>query len=148
MVDLYKITLSEAWYEQTNHLQDDRKQLLAEIRKEEEKLSYIRDLLTSKQIEPADFRDMKTECSSKLEKLESKLSTNNNDQVSISDLLEKGLNNLLKLNYVYETGGIEKNREIISSMYPEKLSFDGFIPRTTRINEAVCLIYTLEKDFG
>lgn len=33
MIDLYKITLSEAWYEQTNHLQDDRKQLLAEIRK-------------------------------------------------------------------------------------------------------------------
>ncbi len=148
MVDLYKITLSEAWYDQTNHLQDDRKQLLAQIREQEEKLSYIRDLLSSKQIEPADFREMKTEYGGKLEKLEAKLSTSNHDQINIGDLLNKGLDNLLKLDYVYETGDIEKKREIISSMYPEKLSFDGFSLRTTRINEAVRLIYSLDKDFG
>lgn len=33
-------------------------------------------------------------------------------------------------------------------MYPEKLSFDGFSLRTTRINEAVRLIYLLDKDFA
>ena len=48
---------------------------------------------------------------------------------------------------MYETGDIEKKREVISSMYPEKLSFDGFSLRTTRINEAVRLIYALDKDF-
>jgi site-specific DNA recombinase len=48
---------------------------------------------------------------------------------------------------VYETGDIEKKREVISSMYPEKLSFNGFSLRTTRINEAVRLIYALDKDF-
>jgi hypothetical protein len=53
------------------------------------------------------------------------------DQVNIGDLLNKGLDNLLKLDYVYETGGIEKKREVISSMYPEKLSFDGFSLRLT-----------------
>lgn len=58
------------------------------------------------------------------------------------------LNKVLKLDYVYETGDIEKKREVISSMYPEKLSFDGFSLRTTRINEAVRLIYLLDKDFG
>ena len=89
MVDLYKITLSEAWYDQINHLQDDRKQLLAQIREQEEKLSYIRDLLSSKQIEPADFREMKTEHSGKLEKPEAKPSTSNHDQVNIGDLLHK-----------------------------------------------------------
>ncbi len=33
-------------------------------------------------------------------------------------------------------------------MYPEKLTPDGFVLRTTRINEAVRLIYTLSTDFG
>lgn len=60
MIDLFKITLSEASYDQTNHLQDDSKQLQLSIKGLEEKLSYIRELLSSRQIEPADFRGMKT----------------------------------------------------------------------------------------
>ena len=101
MIDLFKIALSEAWYDQTNHLQDDSKQLRLQIKELEEKLSYIRELLSSRQIEPADFREMKTEYSTKLEKLEAKLSTNNHDKVDFNDLLNKGVNNLLKLDSVY-----------------------------------------------
>jgi site-specific DNA recombinase len=148
MIDVYKITLLEAWHDQTSHLQGDRKQMLAQIKEQEEKLSYIRDLLSSKQIEPTDFREMKMEHSSKLDRLEAKLSTTSHDQVDIDDLLSKGLNNLLKLDYVYETGTVEKKREVISSMFPEKMTFDGNQLRTTRINEAACLIYTLNTDFG
>jgi site-specific DNA recombinase len=33
--------------------------------------------------------------------------------------------NLLKLDYIYEDSGIERKREVIGSMYPEKLTFDG-----------------------
>lgn len=105
MVDLYKIALSEAWYDQTNHLQDDRKQLLAQIREQEEKLSYIRDLLSFKQIEPADFREMKTEYSGKLEKL----STGNHAQVNIGDLLNKGLDNLLSWIMCMKLGILKRN---------------------------------------
>lgn len=126
MIDSFKITLSEAWYDQTKHLQDDSKQLRLKIRESEEKISYIRDLLSSKQIEPADFREMKTEYSNKLEILEAKLSTSNHDKININDLLDKGINNLLKFDCIYETGDIEKTREVISSMYPEKMTFDGF----------------------
>jgi site-specific DNA recombinase len=36
-------------------------------------------------------------------------------------------------------------RVIIGSIYPEKLTFDGFKYRTTRVNEAVELIYMLTK---
>ena len=144
MIDLFKITLSEAWYDQTNHLQDDSKQLRLQIKELEEKLSYIRELLSSRQIEPTDFREMKTEYSNKLEKLEAKLSTHNHDKVDFNGLLNKGVNNLLKLDSVYETGDIEKKREIISSMYPEKMTFDGFSVRTNRINEVARLIYSMD----
>jgi site-specific DNA recombinase len=148
MIDLFKITLSEAWYDQTNHLQDDCKQLRLQIKESKEKISYIRDLLSSKQIEPADFREMKTEYSNKLEKLEAKLSTSNHDKIDINDLLDKGINNLLKLEYLYETADIEKKREIISSMYPEKMTFDGFAVRTNRINEAARLIYSMNMGYS
>jgi len=53
--DLYKITLTEAWYDQTSHVQDDRVQILEQIRELESRLSNARDLVASKQIDPADF---------------------------------------------------------------------------------------------
>jgi site-specific DNA recombinase len=144
MTELFKVVLTEAWLEQTNHIQDDSKQIRLQVKELEEKISYIRELLSSKQIEPADFREMKTEYSIKLEKLEAKLSTCNNDRVDIKDMLDKGINNLLKLENIYENSDAEKKREIISSMYPEKMTFDGFSFRTSRINEAVRLIYSMD----
>ncbi len=148
VAELFKEILTEAWNEQNNHLHDENKQLRLLIKELEEKLSYIRDLLSSKQIDPADFREMKTEYSNKLEKMEAKLNASTNDKVDIKNLLDKGINNLLKLDYLYETADIEKKREIISSMFPEKLSFDGFAVRTIRINEGVRLIYSVGKGFS
>ena len=143
--DLYKITLTEAWYDQTSHVQNDRVQILEQIRELESRLSNARDLVASKQIDPADFREMKSDYNGKLEKLEAKLAGCNNDHVDFSDLLNMGLKNLFRLDSIYGTGDTEKRREVISSMYPEKLTFDGDRLRTTRVNEAARLIYSLDK---
>jgi site-specific DNA recombinase len=58
------------------------------------------------------------------------------------------MDNLLNWATIYETRGIEKKREVISSMYPEKMTFDGFVLRTTRINEAVRFIYMINSQLG
>ena len=129
-------------------MQDDSKQLQLQIKELEEKLSYIRELLFSRQLEPADFRDMKTEYTTRLEKLEAKLSANNHDKIDFNDLLKKGVNNLLKLDFIYENGDTEKKRKIISSMYPEKMTCDGFSVRTIRINELARLIYSMDVSFS
>jgi site-specific DNA recombinase len=104
-------------------------------------LSYTRDLLSSKQIEPADFREMKSEYSAKLEKLETKLAATKNDEINIKELLDKGIYNLIKLDCLYESSDTEKKREIVSSIYPEKLTFTENEFRTNGINEAAHLIY-------
>jgi site-specific DNA recombinase len=148
MIEVYKVVLTEAWNDQTNHLQNDRKQLLAQIKELEDKLSYIRDLLSSRQLDPEDFREMKAEYTRKLEKLEVKLSVCDDNHVNIGHLLDRGLTNLLRLDYIYETGDIEKKREVISSMYPEKMTFDGFVLRTPRVNEAVRFIYMINSELG
>ncbi len=145
MEGLYKIIIQEAWQEQTCHLQNDNKQLTSQIKALEEKLAYIRELLSSKQIEPADFREMKADYSNKLEKLEAKLGNGNDETLNIKGLLSAGIKTLLQLDYIYEKGDVEKKREVISSMYPEKMTFDGYVLRTTRVNEAVQLIYNLDK---
>jgi site-specific DNA recombinase len=148
IVDLFKELIAEELNDQTNNIQDESKQLGLQIKELQEKIAYIRELLSSKQIEPADFREMKSEYSTKLERLEAKLSASNDDQVDIKGLLDKGVNNLLRLEYLYETADTEKKWDIISSMYPEKLTFDGFTLRTTRLNEVIRVIYSVGKGFG
>ena len=81
-------------------------------------------------------------------RLEAKVNASIDDQVDIKALLDKGVNNLLKLDYLYETADTEKKRDIISSMYPEKLTFDGFSLWTTRINEVIRIIYSMGEGFS
>ncbi len=145
--DLCKITLTEAWHQQTTG-QDFRKQLLDEIREVENRLSKARELLISDQIDGMDYREMKAEYNSRLEKLQAKLSACNNDQLDFSSLLDVGLKSLFRLDNVYENGTTERKRDVISSIYPEKLTFDGDYFRTPRVNEAARLIYNLGAGFG
>jgi hypothetical protein len=146
--EIYKIALLEAWYDQANHSQDDKAKLIKEMKEIEGKIAYIRELLSTQQIEPVDFRDMKTEYSAQLEKLESRIQVTTNLEESIAPLLTKGIDNLLKMDFVYQTADTEIKRENIGSMYPEKMTFDGTLLRTTRVNEAMHLIYSLDKGFS
>ena len=148
IVDLFKELIAEELNDQTNNIQHESKQLGLQIKELREKIAYIRELLLSKQIEPADFREMKFEYGAKLEKLEAKLNAGNDDQVNIKGLLGKGVNNLLKLDYLYETADTEKKRDIISSMYPAKLTFDRYTFRTARINEIIKIIYSVGEGFS
>lgn len=146
-IDVYKVVLTESWYSQTAPLLNDRKELLARVAQVEDKIAYIEELVSSKQLAPADFRDMKSKYAEQLERLKARLAAREEDQ-DMPGLLDAGIDNLLKLDYIYQDGEIEKKREIIGSMYPEKLTFDGERLRTTRINEAARIIYTLDKAFS
>lgn len=99
--------------------------MLEEIRDIENRLSNVRDLVATKQIDPADFREMKADFSLRLDKLKAKLSACDNEQADFIGLLNTGLKNLFRLDSVYEKGDTEKKRKVIRSMYPEKLIFDG-----------------------
>ena len=89
---------------------------------------------------------MKSEYSLKIEKLEAKLSGLDQNDINIKNLLDKGIDVLLKLDNVYETADIDKKRDIINSMFPEKMHFENNSLRTGRLNEAVRYIYMMGND--
>jgi len=68
--------------------------------------------------------------------------------INIKSLLDKGIDNLLGLDHIYETADIDKKREVISSMFPEKLHFENSSLRTGRVNEAVKYIYMINSNLG
>jgi site-specific DNA recombinase len=144
--DLYRISLTKAFYSQSSQSQGSRKELVEQIKEQENRLARAQELLLSEQIEPTDYRTMKEVCAEKLNKLQVKLASLSTYTGSIDILLKDGLDTLFQLDRIYEKGSIDVKRQVIGSIYPEKLSFDGEHLRTTRINEAVRIIYAMGKD--
>lgn len=64
----------------------------------------------------------------------------NSEKIDIEQLLQLGIENLLKLNYVYEIADIDKKRKIIASVCPDKLEIENGSLRTVRVNEVVRII--------
>lgn len=56
---------------------------------------------------------------------------------NIENTLNKAASALSTLDILYESGDLKQKREIIGSIFPEKLVFDGEQYRTTKVNEAL-----------
>ena len=61
--------------------------------------------------------------------------------------LSKAVDNLAHLDAIYETATTIKKGQIIGSIFPEKLTFEGHNFRTVRLNQAVQLICSLDAAF-
>jgi site-specific DNA recombinase len=106
-------------------------------------LSKARKKLITGEIDASDYGKFKLECEEEIKLLESKLTASEYKQVPIENLLDKVFNNLSNLDILYTQSTTIQKREIISSIFPEKLTFDGLNYRTLRLNEAVQLIYSI-----
>ena len=64
------------------------------------------------------------------------------------NLINKAVSILSHLDIIYTDANVIRKREIIGSIYPEKLNFDGFKYRTVPINEAPRLSYHINNESG
>ena len=112
------------------------------------RVTKARDLLLAGDIDAGDYKDIKAASESRISLLENKIFDLNKGSANIKPLLDKALNSLSRLDTLYEEADTKRKREIIGSMYPEKLTFDGNDYRTSRLNEAVELIYKLGEGFS
>ena len=142
---LYSLIILEAYKEQTKGRQIEKAQLANQIKDYESRLTKARDLLMTNQIDASDYRDIKSDYGSILDKLQAKYSGLNSDQDDIEKLLNQGIENLYRLNSIYQKSKFVECRDLIGSIYPENLMFDGVGFRTTRINEAVQLMYLINE---
>ena len=118
--------------------------LFAQEEEFEKRMSHARDLVSSQQIDAADFREMKASYSGSIEKLEAKLAALSL-QTDVNGLLKNSIERLLRLDYCYVSGKIMEKRLIIVSIYPENLAFEENRVRTARLNEVVLLIYQINR---
>ncbi|WP_316851573.1 recombinase family protein [Pedobacter agri] len=141
--------ITDAYQDQVGSSVDERKVYLKQIQELNKKLERARDLLLDDEIEPTDFRAIKTDCNEKIAILESKLSeTNNKNNVvlNIKPIAEKALANLMNLDIYYENSSVEGKRYLISALFPEKMEYNGDRFRTPWVNEIAEHIYLKNKE--
>ena len=89
-------------------------------------------------LEADDFKIIKTDNEKKTSILEARLADLSVNKENIEPILDKAIKVLSGLDVFYADAesDVELRRRIISSIFPEKLTFDGFEYRTARLNEA------------
>jgi hypothetical protein len=147
MVEVYVPLLQKAFNDQTMQMKNERGQILMQIEDMNNRLKNARNLFADGKMDQRDYRDLRDECQPKINMLEGKLSGFMEVENNINGILKTAVQNMTWLDKSYLGGSIQKKRQIIGSIFPEKLSFDKAKGRTGRINEAVRLIYKLDKVF-
>ena len=148
LVEIYTPLLQKAYNDQTLHMKRDHGQILMQIEEINNRLKNARILFADGKMDQSDYRELKAECQPKINVLGGKLSGFAETEKNVDNILRTALQNMISLDKSYLAGSTKKKREIIGSIFPEKLCFDKNNSRTARINEAVRLIYTLDKCFS
>ena len=56
VAEMFKISIHDIWVSQTSHLLDERTKINKEIKAIKEKVAYMVEMVSSKKIDPEDFR--------------------------------------------------------------------------------------------
>lgn len=95
-----------------------------------DKITKARDLLLGGDIDDADYKRIKRDCERQVSILEGKLMDFAGKTDGIAILLDRALRNKSRLVELYQSADYESKRRIVSSIFPEKLTFDGEQHRT------------------
>ena len=146
--DLLELAIAQSYQLQHAQRFASRKATLTQLDAVNLRLRHARELLADQKIEPDDFRELKADCQQKIELLEAQLESNPVTHNNSSTLLKKAIKTLTQIDSLYQNGTVEEKRQIIGSIFPEKLVFDGNSFRTARLNEVVRLIFKLGTGFS
>ena len=146
MAEVCTKLVNELYHSEYRHKGDSKKEIVSKIEILNHKIKTARELLLKGDIDGTDYKTIKTESEEQITSLEVKLFEASTPQINIENKLKNAVNVLLNLDLLYKNGNITLKREIIGSMFPEKLSFDGMQHRTTRINEIASITCLISKD--
>jgi site-specific DNA recombinase len=128
--------------------QNDRRNLISSVTEQNNRLSKARELLLLNDIDAEDYKTIKSESEHKIVRLEAELNELSKQTLvkfNLDETVEKVVYALENIDFIYEKANIEKKREMIGSMFPEKIVFDGTKHRTGNPNQAIGLIHQINS---
>lgn len=122
------------------------KQLQEEIAKNQGRINQAQQLMLDGSLEPADYREIKSRYESQNQQLIRKQSELTGMDDNLKEYIRHAVRLLKNLPEYYTEAGLAAKRQIIGSIFPEKLIFEKNSYRTTRRNEVIELICRTAKD--
>jgi site-specific DNA recombinase len=104
-----------------------------------------RELLLKGDLDGVEYREIKSECETKINVLEAKISEFSMTNHSIENDLGRAIIALSSINGMVSLEDGKLNRELVGSMYPEKFTFEKLIDRTARVNQVANVIYQINS---
>jgi site-specific DNA recombinase len=116
-----------------------------EIAQYVKRLSNMEDDFADRLIDLETFSKSKKRYQTEIEKLREELEQTTSKGPDVQRLLKKGIHVLQQLPQFYQNSSIEVKRDILGSIFPEKLKISENKCRTAKINEALLLISATDK---
>ena len=150
-IELLKLVISSVYKTRTKSEFNAKALVMNEITKHNEKIARARRLLLDEEIEPTDYKEIKADCDAVIARLEVKLQETfetKKIRLDINKLMDKVVTTFCNLDKVFEKAPLEKQRHILSSLFPEKIDFDGAQHRTPRTNSIAHIIWVINKELS
>jgi hypothetical protein len=144
---LYKLVLQDVYQQQQKLQQQQLTGIKDQLQQTATRQKKALELLMADKMEADDYRSIKRDCEQQTLILEEKIASMVATQ-HIEPLIDKALQVLENIDKSYTAGNTMVKRDIIGSMFPDKLEYNGEHYRTTRINEAVRIIFNIGEAFG
>ena len=118
-----------------------------EITQNEQRLKNIQDDYADRLLDLDTFQHSRARYQAQIKKLREELESTKEQITDVQKLLKKGLHLLHQLPEFYQKSSVDVKRELLGSIFPEKLLISKTKCRTTKINSAVLLITATDKGF-
>ena len=128
---------------------DRRRKVIAlqkDLEKQIQRLNKIQDLYIDGSLSNEDYSIMRQRYSGEKINIEEQLKGIKEVKSNLNSSLEKGVGVLANLDKMYERADLQDKKQILGSIFPENLSFDGKKCRTPRINEVLRLILLIDNE--
>ncbi len=125
--------------------------MVKDIDEENSRVRKARELLLAGDIDSSDFKIIKFESETKIDRLEAKLSEVIQDQnafIDIEPIVNNAIDRLTRLDTIYSRSGNSEKRELIGSMHAEKFTFEDLQHRTAKMSELYSFIYLINSELG
>jgi site-specific DNA recombinase len=121
--------------------------LSSQVAEANEKIKKARESYLTGAFDEVDFKQIKLENEKKAQQLEDRIFEllRNREEVDYNKLIDNILKLFYRLVEYYKFVDSEGKRDLVSSMYPEKITFDGVEHRTLRLNEVVSRMCQINK---
>ena len=116
------------------------------LEKQNQRLSKIQDLYIDGNLSNEDYNIMSQRYSGEKVIIEEQLKGLREVKSNLNSSLEKGVGVLANIDKMYERADLHDKKQILGSIFPENLTFDGKKCRTPRINEVLRLILLIDNE--